>query len=333
MIPLGSDDSPRLVIGHNVGYDRIRLGDEYRLERSGTRYLDTMALHITVAGMTSQQRLIWNSCKNLTKEELKHKPRWLKKTSSNNLADVYKFYCGEDKVLNKDVRNSFVELNMAELREDCHHLLEYCAGDVTATLEVLRAVYPLFTEHCPHPATLAGMLIMSTSFLPTSNCWENFLDTANKTYKSMEDEMMELVKTEAEISLMMIMDSSYKQDPWLWDMEWKIASVRTIKGRLMKEIHAQDTDLRQLFEEGYPRWYQDLADEKDDKVPYLNLSTSKRAVAKLLRLTWKGYPLHHHKTEKWGYLIPTADCLDVIHRVNTGVSSSCEVLQEVFYSR
>ena len=55
MIPLGSDDSPRLVIGHNVGYDRVRLGEEYRLERSGTRYLDTMALHIAVAGMTSQQ--------------------------------------------------------------------------------------------------------------------------------------------------------------------------------------------------------------------------------------------------------------------------------------
>ena len=55
MIPLGSDDSARLVIGHNVGYDRVRLGDEYRLERSGTRYLDTMALHIAVAGMTSQQ--------------------------------------------------------------------------------------------------------------------------------------------------------------------------------------------------------------------------------------------------------------------------------------
>ena len=92
MIPLGSDDSPRLVIGHNVGYDRVRLGDEYRLERTGTRYLDTMALHIAVAGMTSQQvktsssyrqrcnccslqRLVWNSCKNLSKEELKHKPR------------------------------------------------------------------------------------------------------------------------------------------------------------------------------------------------------------------------------------------------------------------
>ena len=38
--------------------DRIRVGDEYRLHRSGTRYLDTMSLHIATAGMTSSQRLV-----------------------------------------------------------------------------------------------------------------------------------------------------------------------------------------------------------------------------------------------------------------------------------
>ena len=86
----------------------------------------------------------------------------------------------------------------------------------------------------------------------------------------------------------------------------------------MTEIHQTDTDLGQLFEEGFPSWYQDLADLKDGKVPFINYSTSKRAVAKLLRLTWKGFPLHHDKTEKWGYLIPTADCQDVIQRINTG---------------
>ena len=34
------------------------MGDEYRLQRSGTRYLDTMSLHIATAGMTSSQRLV-----------------------------------------------------------------------------------------------------------------------------------------------------------------------------------------------------------------------------------------------------------------------------------
>ena len=33
----GSDSSPRLVIGHNVAYDRIRVGDEYSMDLNGTR--------------------------------------------------------------------------------------------------------------------------------------------------------------------------------------------------------------------------------------------------------------------------------------------------------
>merc|ERR1719356_2245309 len=59
------------------------------------------------------------------------------------------------------------------------------------------------------------------------------------------------------------MDYSYKSDPWLWDLEWKIASKHTIKGRRMKEIHKDNVDLQQLFDAGYPTWYQDLAEEED----------------------------------------------------------------------
>ena len=45
-------------------------------------------------------------------------------------------------------------------------------------------------------------------------------------------------------------------------MEWKIASQKTIKGRLMKDVHESSSDLGQLFEDGYPTWYQELADSK-----------------------------------------------------------------------
>ena len=47
------------ILWKNIDPDaRIRVGDEYRLQRSGTRYLDTMSLHIATAGMTSSQRLV-----------------------------------------------------------------------------------------------------------------------------------------------------------------------------------------------------------------------------------------------------------------------------------
>ena len=40
----GPPDSspPRLVVGHNVSYDRARVADEYTLRDTGIRYLDTM---------------------------------------------------------------------------------------------------------------------------------------------------------------------------------------------------------------------------------------------------------------------------------------------------
>ena len=40
MIPVGSDQSPCLVVGQDVAYDRIRVGYEYMIDRSGTMYLE-----------------------------------------------------------------------------------------------------------------------------------------------------------------------------------------------------------------------------------------------------------------------------------------------------
>jgi len=317
MVPLGSDSNPRLVLGHNVSYDRIRLGEEYRLEGSGTRFLDTMALHIAVAGMTSSQRLLMLAVKNLSAEELAHKPQWLKRTSMNGLKDVHKFWTGSKESLNKETRNAFVTDSLEELRADLDNLVAYCASDVAATLEVAKIIFPRFLSKCPHPATLAGMLTMSTGFLPTSKCWDKFQEQAETAYRDLEKELMLEVESEAREALKSIMNYSYKKDPWLWDLEWKLASKRTIKGRILAEIHKED-ELGNLFSGGFPTWYQELADKDHENQPVMNLSTSKRAVPKLLRLTWLGYPLHHHKTLKWGYLVPTKGIDYVLEQVQLG---------------
>ncbi|KAJ3344101.1 DNA-directed DNA polymerase gamma mip1 [Gonapodya sp. JEL0774] len=49
----------KLLIGHNVGFDRARVLDEYHVDQGGARYVDTMSLHVAVAGLSSQQRGIW----------------------------------------------------------------------------------------------------------------------------------------------------------------------------------------------------------------------------------------------------------------------------------
>lgn len=59
LIPLGPPDIPRVVVGHNVSYDRGRIQEEYHLDGTRNRFIDTMALHVAVKGISSHQRPAW----------------------------------------------------------------------------------------------------------------------------------------------------------------------------------------------------------------------------------------------------------------------------------
>ncbi|KAI9450870.1 DNA polymerase family A-domain-containing protein [Lactarius psammicola] len=59
LIPLGDPNVTRVVVGHNVSYDRARMREEYSLAGTRTRFLDTMSLHIAVKGISSHQRPAW----------------------------------------------------------------------------------------------------------------------------------------------------------------------------------------------------------------------------------------------------------------------------------
>jgi DNA polymerase gamma 1 len=59
LIPFGDPLVPRVVVGHNVCYDRARILEEYSLRGTQSRFLDTMALHVVVKGISSQWRPAW----------------------------------------------------------------------------------------------------------------------------------------------------------------------------------------------------------------------------------------------------------------------------------
>ncbi|KAJ7760357.1 DNA polymerase family A-domain-containing protein [Mycena metata] len=59
LIPLGDPPVPRIIVGHNVSYDRGRTKEEYHLDGTQNRWLDTMALHVAVQGISSNQRPAW----------------------------------------------------------------------------------------------------------------------------------------------------------------------------------------------------------------------------------------------------------------------------------
>ncbi|PSR73484.1 hypothetical protein PHLCEN_2v10776 [Hermanssonia centrifuga] len=70
LIPIGDPSTSRVVVGHNVSYDRGRILEEYSLDSTQTRFMDTMALHVAVKGISSHQRPAWMKYRKDKEKEL-----------------------------------------------------------------------------------------------------------------------------------------------------------------------------------------------------------------------------------------------------------------------
>lgn len=69
LIPFGNPDMHRVIVGHNVSYDRSRIAEEYSLHGTKSRFIDTMALHIAVKGISSHQRPAWKKHRKTKEKE------------------------------------------------------------------------------------------------------------------------------------------------------------------------------------------------------------------------------------------------------------------------
>ncbi|XP_044747774.1 DNA polymerase subunit gamma-1, mitochondrial [Coccinella septempunctata] len=343
---------PKIVVGHNVSYDRARIKEQYWLERTGTRFLDTMSLHIAVSGVTSYQRILLKS--NKTEEE---DEGWKNVSALNNLADVYKLYC--DKKLSKQTRDIFVVGTLNDIKADFQKVMNYCCNDVIATYEVLQKLYPMFLERFPHPATFAGMLELSTAYLPINENWDKYIDSSQQSYDDLDIERKIKLTRRADQACSLLHNEDYKKDLWLWDEDWEIKYLKVKKSlddlKKKKKSNSEDVipvvenkekiiseddeydpleaKFRGLWETkenlgkvrpllaGYPNWYRKLCPKpfspsSENWVPGPQLiSTSMQITPKLLNLTWEGYPLHYLKSKGWGFLVPFNNDTDIDRRL------------------
>ena len=69
LIPFGDPNMHRVIVGHNVSYDRGRIAEEYCLDGTKSRFIDTMALHIAVKGISSHQRPAWKKHRKTKEKE------------------------------------------------------------------------------------------------------------------------------------------------------------------------------------------------------------------------------------------------------------------------
>ncbi|XP_061629170.1 DNA polymerase subunit gamma-1 isoform X3 [Phyllopteryx taeniolatus] len=244
--PPGGQWKERLIVGHNVSFDRSHIKEQYLIKGSKVRFMDTMSLHMAISGLTGFQRTLWMANKLGKKVGLQEVSQHMKKvgqkkdgpkigfwdwvniSSINNLADVHALYVGGPP-LQKEMRETFVKGTMMDVRNHFQELMQYCASDVLATHQVFIEQLPLFMERCPHPVTFAGMLEMGVSYLPVNQNWGRYLEDSQDIYEELQREMKKSLMTLADDACQLLEDEKFKDDPWLWDLEWDVHEFKLKK--------------------------------------------------------------------------------------------------------
>lgn len=325
LIPLGDPDQARIVIGHNIGYDRARVAEEYDIKQSRNFFVDTMSLHVAVNGMCSRQRPTWmkhkknrdmrdkvanetnslelsalleNSMLSEEEEEL-----WVGRSSINSLRDVAKFHCNV--TIDKAQRDQFGELDREGIRGKLDELLDYCAADVAITHRVYKKVFLGFLEVCPHPVSFGALRQLSSVILPIDKSWESYLEKSEETYLRLSKAVEQRLSDLADQSLKLKDDpDQYTKDHWLSQLNWSGQTVRMVKGK--KKGDPPRPAARQKMP-GMPQWYKDLfATSQAD----LALTVRTRIAPLLLRLSWDGYPLVWSDKYGWTFKVPLASAQD-----------------------
>lgn len=272
---MGHKDRPNLIVGHNVSYDRARIKEQYFIENSHTRFLDTMSLHVCVSGVTSYQRAMLKSSKELSVAD----QEWSSQASLNSLAEVHKLYCNES--LQKEPRELFVKGDLKDVLDNFQMLMTYCSKDVVATRNVLQKLYPLYCDRFPHPATLAGMLELGSAYLPVNSSWERYINECNLTYQELEIESRYQLSKRADENCALMEDNQYKNDLWMWDQDWSTQDFKLKKSTSKSKSKLKEAEFQHLYSfkdriparkpllPGYPAWYRKLCSkpDEDDWIP------------------------------------------------------------------
>ena len=339
LIPLGDPSKPRIVVGHNIGYDRARVKEEYALKQSRNFFIDTMSLHVAVNGMCSRQRPTWmkhkknkdlrdkmsgdhNSVelqrmlesKMLSEEE---EELWVGRSSINSLRDVAKFHTGI--TIDKSQRDYFGELDREGIVQRIQELLDYCAADVAITHKVFQKVFPNFLETCPHPVSFGALRHLSSVILPVDKSWDKYLERAEATYqqrlKDVGDRLIQLTETALDVKEK---PEVYQNDAWLSQLDW---AGQEIKFKKAKKKGEEPVPVARQKKPGSPNWYKDLFVSNASPI---NLTVRTRIAPLLLKLSWDGYPLVWSDVHGWTFRVPNKETGKYEH----GNVVTCDMTEE-----
>lgn len=321
LVPLGDPTKDRIIVGHNVGFDRARILEEYNVKQSRNAFMDTMSLHVAVNGMCSQQRPTW--MKHKKNRELRDRVAtesedhalaellsnksvhdeeelWVERSSINSLRDVAKFHLNVS--IDKAIRNDFGELDRDGIVTKLDELMDYCAADVAITHRVYQIVFPNFLQVCPHPVSFAALRHLSSVILPTNKTWDAYINNAEATFHGLSDAVQERLVGLTNKALEIKGDpDAYQNDPWLKQLDWSGQEVKMVKG---KRKNDPPRPAARQKKPGMPQWYRDLFAKNDSPI---GITVRTRIAPLLLRLAWDGHPLVWSDKYGWTFKVSKAE--------------------------
>ncbi|KAF7545036.1 hypothetical protein G7Z17_g9490 [Cylindrodendrum hubeiense] len=321
LIPMGDPTKDRIIVGHNVGFDRARVLEEYDIKQSRNAFIDTMSLHVAVNGMCSQQRPTWMKHKknrelreqfasqtsnhelaDLLSNQGMHDEEelWVERSSVNSLRDVAKFHLNV--TIDKAVRNDFGVLDRDAILAKLDELMDYCAADVSITHRVYQIVFPNFLEVCPHPVSFAALRHLSSSILPVNESWDSYLTNAEATYQKLSEAILARLVGLTDKALEIKGDpEQWQNDPWMQQLDWSGQEIKMVKGK--KKNDPPRPAARQK-KPGMPKWYKDLFQNNDAPI---GITVRTRIAPLMLKLRWDTHPLFWSDKYGWTFRVPQAE--------------------------
>jgi DNA polymerase gamma 1 len=304
LVPVGKN---KIIIAHNVAFDRARTEEAYLLAEDVNFWFDTMSAHINVSGLASGQR--WYFLQKNNKWNLS-RPQWSDKGCLNNLIDCYNFHCHPIVPLepeDKKIRDIFVvSETMEEIVRYKEDLNRYALNDVKITYELYSILFLKYLQSNPSLTTLLGHFAIGSAQLPVVDDWDKwFADCEHQWEKSIARQ--EEILGEMADELYTDWSAGFiepEDDPWLSQLDWSMDTKVSKNGKVGKYYMI-------------PAWYKPRI--KTGKP--MEISTKNRLSHILLRLKWDGKPIKYFTDMGWCYMDDEqGDYVRIPHTQGEGVN-------------
>lgn len=343
LIPLfEGSTTPSIAVGHNVGYDRARVAEEYSLTRTPTRWLDTLSLHVATRGITSVQRPTWLKHRNTKRDDAQRQDEaiealradaeangdkllaeslvewssalnsddpsavevktWEETTSVNSLADVAKLHCGIK--VDKSIRDTFGDESIKHASELLPQLDELLQYCAN-DVKITHDVYKAVL-----PLYLASCP-HPASFAGILSMGNSFLpvDQSWGEYLKSAETMYRTLSDDVRKALRTLAERLRAQgpqedEPWASQLDWTPKAARWSDADLTTAPAPKPTKKTKAKRKAKKMQPAWFAQIQKDPQVLLSSTYERQVIPLLLQMCYRGYPVYYLHEHMWCFRAP-----------------------------